>query len=915
MEYKSAQETAKRWGVSKRRVLTLCNENRIHNAKKIGNMWIIPDNVLKPKDERKKKNVINKKNKDLSILNGAREARNQIKRITIETYKKIVNEVDSPYNAKIYVMQIFGEKLLCHYFNEIELVRKTIIDIFGMEYPIKYVSFSRDFEQFIENYNEYIDDAYAWAYQFLNKQSRDTGFEDTQFFTEKYMIHALVNNVSLQDFDGDIVDPACGGGNFLIFILDSLVREEKSGGTKEACINNINLILKRIIGYEIDPVLAIIASINLKLKSLSILKIKNYNINIYDFYIFETHIYTSVNSNFIGSLEFLFNEHCVINVNDRTIKYMDEIFSNVDLVFTNPPFQTIKGMGMQLKEFLKKNYPLVKCDVCNAFIQLCAAILNKNGICNLVTQNSWLYLDSFNEFREKILSTYRVKMIIELGTNAFYDINGEKTNVILLQLSKSMPTESSCFQAYNLKRVSYKEIESCLSDYQKMAQYNLSFMQKEMLENGNSSFNMIDSDKLKSIQKSEHKYGASASPMQGTSTGDSKRLVDYFWKHLEDPSWKLVSKGGGYSRWNGLNHYCVHWGKDGEVVKKTKGSVVRNEKYFSQTRMVFSDTGTAGLNVRKIRKQQIFIASGPGIRFLDGDEFAHMGCLNSRWSTFWIKATTPKLTIAAGYISKIPISKSLLESSEISIYAKKCYQLKTKRLSMVPINIEYTPLTPDLKGLSLEERAENFFLDSLKMELLQLIYENIIDEIIFDFYNLSGYEREVINSLIGFAVFENKQRKAKILSNEMDNYISNYLTINCMLSRTSPNKNIRGCDGILEYLAQDLEIDPKDLYKNISNNIKEYPLLNKKIKAVYLHLLVLTALEYSPTIKTSYKNICIKDILDRIVRTYPSLVYDIDQIQLWITTNFNQFHQKAFLENPLYTYDESKKQINLMEYL
>lgn len=53
MAYISAKEAADKWGISQRRVATLCAENRIENAEMVGSVWIIPSTTLKPVDGRK----------------------------------------------------------------------------------------------------------------------------------------------------------------------------------------------------------------------------------------------------------------------------------------------------------------------------------------------------------------------------------------------------------------------------------------------------------------------------------------------------------------------------------------------------------------------------------------------------------------------------------------------------------------------------------------------------------------------------------------------------------------------------------------------------------------------------------------------------------------------------------------------
>lgn len=52
MGYLSISQTAEKWGISQRRIRTLCVEGRIPGAFKMGAYWSIPDDAEKPKDER-----------------------------------------------------------------------------------------------------------------------------------------------------------------------------------------------------------------------------------------------------------------------------------------------------------------------------------------------------------------------------------------------------------------------------------------------------------------------------------------------------------------------------------------------------------------------------------------------------------------------------------------------------------------------------------------------------------------------------------------------------------------------------------------------------------------------------------------------------------------------------------------------
>lgn len=58
MEYVTAKEISEVWGISNRRVNTLCNNARVIGAHKNGLMWMIPKTAKKPIDERKSKKKV-----------------------------------------------------------------------------------------------------------------------------------------------------------------------------------------------------------------------------------------------------------------------------------------------------------------------------------------------------------------------------------------------------------------------------------------------------------------------------------------------------------------------------------------------------------------------------------------------------------------------------------------------------------------------------------------------------------------------------------------------------------------------------------------------------------------------------------------------------------------------------------------
>ena len=54
MEYMTIKEAAEKWGLSVRRMQTICNEGMIPEVMKFGNSWAIPKDAERPMDRRVK---------------------------------------------------------------------------------------------------------------------------------------------------------------------------------------------------------------------------------------------------------------------------------------------------------------------------------------------------------------------------------------------------------------------------------------------------------------------------------------------------------------------------------------------------------------------------------------------------------------------------------------------------------------------------------------------------------------------------------------------------------------------------------------------------------------------------------------------------------------------------------------------
>lgn len=891
VKYVSAQEISDLWGITKRRVQNLCVNNRIDGVVRIGNMWAIPADAEKPKDARmRERNAITAPQENLM-----RKTRRELKAIVNTALLELQRKGLSPLTSLQTLVVFFASKLLEAYIDDPAICLSVCENFFDYKISASISTKTKlTIETYISKNRACLDDSLSWVYQYGSRKSSEFRYKDTQFFTEKYMIYTLVDSLQLS-LDSRVIDPACGGGNFLLYsakVLSDCVVD------KQSIEDRVTYALDNLYGYEIDPFLAFIASFNLKVKALALIS-KERNVTIETFESFHPKVFYPQKDSLSGFLDVDWEKQIVINCDSGQALRLADVFDGANTVVTNPPFRTVKGMPTEQRKYLREKYPLAKCDMCNAFIERVMDVLPKDGKAAFVTQTSWMYLDSFAPLRVKLLTEYMVNDIWELGSNAFYNLSGEKANVALVTFTKKTPDKGHRISQRLLRNMSIEQIERAVGDESLQP---LFVKQDDILKSAQSRFDMVSTEHLKRLQLCCQQYKEYAVPMQGTSTGDARNLIDYYWKHIGDEDWVLVSKGGGYSRFEGLNSYCVKWGRNGESIKNTKGSAIRNADFFDRTQLVFSDTGTAGLNVRILMPGQIFVASGPGIRINKGKELAHLAFLNSRFAAFYVRLISPKLTIAAGYIGQIPVTGEILDSTILEKCAERCLSSKVHRLSKRPNNIEFS-YVKHLRGKSISDMARIWFTEDIEDEWEQLQNEQIIEDLISKEMSLTSEDLNTIDTYIGARTIRSKGDRNQGAFPE-ESYPPVVLGFDCLPKKTKAHKGSLGTDGLLEHIAQIKGISCEEVYLALPDR---FDLFKNSYINLYMHALILSALKYR---EIGIGEFPIEDLISAMNLSIDS---DTMYAEFWIEKNFNDVHSGSFAGEPLYKYDPERRAILRIE--
>lgn len=128
MEYLTVKQLSEKWGITERRIIKLCNENRIDGAIKNGMVWMIPEDTIKPSDRRNKISkyintqkrvmIVNSDNQIATLLKPLLEKSGYIVDYDINTTEKyydglILINIDNSVKDNEWIIQEFSKKMGC----------------------------------------------------------------------------------------------------------------------------------------------------------------------------------------------------------------------------------------------------------------------------------------------------------------------------------------------------------------------------------------------------------------------------------------------------------------------------------------------------------------------------------------------------------------------------------------------------------------------------------------------------------------------------------------------------------------------------------------------------------------------------------------------------------------------------------
>ncbi|MDD5368161.1 MAG: N-6 DNA methylase [Anaerolineaceae bacterium] len=120
----------------------------------------------------------------------------------------------------------------------------------------------------------------------------------------------------------------------------------------------------------------------------------------------------------------------------KGLRLLELMLRRYDCVVANPPYMSRRNMNDTLANFLSEAYPDAKGDLYAAFIVRCAELAAENGRIGMITQQSFMFISSYEQLRNGLLGEFAIETMAHTGPHAFAEISGEKVNTTAFVLRR-----------------------------------------------------------------------------------------------------------------------------------------------------------------------------------------------------------------------------------------------------------------------------------------------------------------------------------------------------------------------------------------------------------------------------------------------------------------------------------------------
>jgi hypothetical protein len=347
-----------------------------------------------------------------------------------------------------------------------------------------------------------------------------------------------------------------------------------------------------------------------------------------------------------------------------------------DAVVENPPYMGSQFFNPDVKKYLSKYHANCDKDLFSAFISRSALFCKASGVVGVVTSFTWMFISSFEGLRKEILRERTLSSLIQLEYDAFEDAKAHL-----------------CTFVFNAQHIAdYIASFIRLSDFkgannqgpktlEALSNRNCGWFYNTKTDNfwkipGSPISYWLSSAAFSAFEKFE-KIGDFGRARIGMATGKNDLYVRY-WHEVSfnavglgltretakvgGRKWFPYAKGGGFRRWYGNVDVVVNWEDDGNLLRNTLHPLGKrlwahnfNLNEIFKPAVCWNVIASTENSFRYHEKGFLFDSAAGLLQCTSPeDNYAVLGLLNSKVSSYLLPALNPTINLPPGYLEQMP---------------------------------------------------------------------------------------------------------------------------------------------------------------------------------------------------------------------------------------------------------------------
>ena len=339
-------------------------------------------------------------------------------------------------------------------------------------------------------------------------------------------------------------------------------------------------------------------------------------------------------------------------------------------LIANPPYLGMKKADDLLKTFAKSQYARSCQDLATMFMERSLSLVVRDGVCGILSLNSWMMTITFKKFRSLILSATQILNVAHLGRG----IAG-----VALDFATTVYTTGSSDRDFAIRFIRASDTAKTPSDRERIDRLksamqggessdNYLLSRSRIYEMPNSAFLGDLSDQL--IEAFKHPLGEIVPVRQGLATGDNERFMRQWFEVSVDRSymrahdqedarrsgarWFPHIKGGGYRKWRGNQSLLIAFSEGDQSELSKRGNRLPSRDFYFKPCVSWSNVSSGEPSFRLYDASSIFSHVGQAVFPMDSDRLKVLGYTNSRVVTTVLEAIAPGTKFEVGQVKTIP---------------------------------------------------------------------------------------------------------------------------------------------------------------------------------------------------------------------------------------------------------------------